>query len=132
MKIIYSVFALFAAAALFGIGCATSLKTEQAANITISAAMSGWNDYVGQFHPSVVEELKVKAAFEKAQAAELLAIDASKGLMDLTATNAAPVSPADQSAARAKVTAASQSAAATLADLVGVIQSFGVPLTSTK
>lgn len=123
---------LIAIALALIVGCATAYKTEKAADITISAAMSGWNDYVGQYHPPITEELKVKAAFEKAQAAELLAIDASKGLMDVTSTNSAPVSPTDQAAAQAKVTRASQAAAAALADLVGLIQNFGVKFTAAK
>jgi len=115
----------------FSPGCATSYKTEKAADVTVSAAMTAWGNYVAQYHPPVAQELQVKAAFEKYQAAELLAVDATKSMFDLTATNAATAGTTNATAsavAQLKVTAATQAASQALADLIAVIQSFGVQI----
>jgi len=48
-----------------------------APSVTVHQVMIQWNDYVGQYHPSAAVELKIKAAYEKYQAAELLALDAA-------------------------------------------------------
>jgi len=111
---------LFLCAALVSpMGCTTSavFKSEKATAVTVETAMSGWNDYVGQFHPPVTAELKVKSAFEKYRAAEIVAIDA-------TAAYAAAKTDANKSTMHA----ASAAVAASLGDLVTVIQSFGVKL----
>ncbi len=116
------------AAGLTGTGCQTTYKAEKAADITVTAAMTAWGDYVAQFHPPVEQEQKVKAAFEKYQAAQILAVDATKAMFDLTATNGIS-DPTATSVAKAKVSQASASAAGALADLVALIQSFGVKIT---
>jgi len=118
---------------VFFAGCATSYKTEKAADITVSAAMTAWGNYVAQYHPPVSQELQVKAAFEKYQAAEILAVDASHSLFDLTATNASTAGTTNavsQSVAQAKVTVATQAASQALADLVALIQGFGIKITT--
>ncbi|MGZ4960984.1 MAG: hypothetical protein ACXWKG_19035 [Limisphaerales bacterium] len=100
-------------------GCTTSAayKTEKATAVTVEKAMAGWNDYVGQFHPSQAAEMKVKSAFEKYRVAELVAIDA-------TAAYAAEKTDAKKTTMQA----AAAAVAASLTDLVAVIQTFGVKL----
>ena len=91
--------------------------------ITVDHAMTMWGDYVAQFHPPAATELKVKAAFEKYQAAELLAIDAARAYADLNSSGAT-----NTVAARAQTELTSQTAASALADLVNLLQNVGVKL----
>lgn len=124
---------LGAAAWLTGSGCATSYKTEKAADITVSAAMTAWGNYVAQYHPPVSQELQVKAAFEKYQAAEILAVDATHSLFDLTSTNSATAGSTNavsSATAQAKVTQAVAAEAQALADLIALIQGFGIKITT--
>jgi hypothetical protein len=105
---------------LFFTGCATTYRVEKSADISVTAALSAWNDYVAQNHPPVSEELAVRAAFQKVQSAELAAVDATIMASSLSTTNASPLP--------AIVTADYQSAANALADLVNLLRQFGVKI----
>ncbi len=113
-------------------GCVTSYKAEKAADITVSAAMTAWGDYVAKNHPPVSQELQVRAAFRRYQAAEILAIDATKGIFDLNSTNSDGTNSIDAATAqlmvKARVQAATSAASAAFADLVGLLTSFGVKI----
>ena len=67
--------------------------------VPVSAAMTAWGSYVAANHPPASQELAVRAAFEKYQAAELLAIDATASYTAATSINSsaalasAPVRP---------------------------------------
>jgi hypothetical protein len=112
-------------------GCNTppstvAYKAETGADFTVTGAMAAWNAYVGAKHPGTNAELKVKAAYDKAKLAEALAIDATKAwaLASVTNTAGTNVPPS--------VTIAEGSAAQALMDLVNLIQSFGVNITTTN
>lgn len=61
-------------------GCATPNRNAYVAvgvsDVSVTAAMGLWNDYVGIKHPSAETELAVKKAFEDWQASMLLVCDA--------------------------------------------------------
>jgi hypothetical protein len=63
-------------------GCDTPQRTTYNTALTtqtsVEAAMSGWNVYVGQYHPTVETEKQVKALFDTYRAAELVTIDATR------------------------------------------------------
>jgi hypothetical protein len=121
---------LLLAASLAGalVGCQAppsriAYNSVAAPAVAVSQAMKAWGDYVAQFHPSAATELKVKAAFERYQAAELLAIDAARAYADLSAGGATGTL-----AARAQAELTSRTATNALADLVGLLQQLGVKL----
>jgi hypothetical protein len=98
-------------------------NTAAAPAITVDHAMQGWGDYVAQFHPGAASEAKVKAAFERYQAAELAAIDAGKVFADVAASGST-----NTLGARVQSEVTSQAASDALASLVNLIQQLGVKL----
>ena len=122
-KLCANLFILLALPALLFTGCSTgqigtAYKVETATDTTIATAMSIWGDYVKANHPPVSEELQVQSAFQKVQAAELLAN---------SATTIAAQNVGNTNLLNAVLTS---SAAETQAftDLVTLLQSFGVKL----
>lgn len=106
-------------------GCAsnqTVYRTSGTAKVTADAAMRSWGKYVSQFRPPVSQEQKVKAAFDKYQAAQLLLLDSA------IAYRQAEASGGDKSSAQAKLDAAVAGASAALTDLLGLMQQFGLKL----
>jgi hypothetical protein len=105
-------------------GCAsapeTAFKAEAATDITVSAAMTAWGDYVAQFHPPASEELAVESAFDKYQALEILAVDATAFYTEETSTNSA--------GSTAAMTSAQNDAGQALEDLISLIRTFGVKI----
>ncbi len=91
--------------------------------IAVDSAMRAWGDYVAKYHPPAATELKVKAAFERYQRAELLAIDAAQAYAEVSANTST-----NSLAARLQAEATSQTAANALADLVNLLQNLGVKL----
>jgi hypothetical protein len=91
--------------------------------ITVDTAMTAWGGYVAQFHPAPEVEQKVKAAFERYQAAELLAIDAAQMYAEMASSSAT-----NSAGSRVRAELASQTAANALADLVGLLRNLGVKL----
>ena len=91
--------------------------------VAVDAAMTAWGDYVAQYHPSAVAEMKVKAAFEKYQAAELLAIDAAQAYATLASSGST-----NSLGAQLQAGLTSQTAANALADLVNLLRNIGVKL----
>lgn len=100
-------------------GCGTApqraYQTVATTEITVSAAMTAWGNYVKQFHPPASEELKVKAAYEKYQAAMIVVADAGKAVAEGTGS-------------QARLDIVVQTAAASLKDLVNLIQAFGITI----
>jgi hypothetical protein len=116
-------------AGLFGwglfAGCQVSptraaYTAEATAQVSVETAMRAWNDYVGQFHPSLDQERQVKAAYERYRAAMVAMIDASELYASATSTNAP--------AAALSAELARQNAANRLTDLVNLLRQFGVKL----
>jgi hypothetical protein len=103
--------------ALMFTGCATAYKAEATADISVNAAMTAWNDYVAQNHPPLSQELQVKAAFYKVQAAELSALDSTILAASVTSTNGVTLANPDYTAATNA-----------LFDLVNLLRSFGVKI----
>jgi hypothetical protein len=92
--------------------------------VAVDTAMTAWGDYVAQYHPSAIAEMKVKAAFDKYQACELLAIDAAQAYSTLVsggATNGLGESQLNS-------LLSSQTAANALADLVNLLRNIGVKI----
>lgn len=121
---------LFLALGLAGVmvGCSgtparIAYNTVAAPAITVDQAMTAWGDYVAQFHPSVATELKVKAAFETYQKAELVAIDAAQAYAALSSSGST-----NTVMEKLQSDLTSQAAATALADLVNLLQSIGVKL----
>jgi hypothetical protein len=93
-------------------------RTSATAKVTVDAAMHSWGDYVKQFHPPVAQEQQVKAAFLKYQQAQLALLDAVIAYKTAD-TNGI-------SGAQLTLNASVAAASAALADLTGLIASFGV------
>lgn len=105
-------------------GCGTTpakvaYQSESGAQITISAAMTAWGDYVATHHPDADTELKVKQAYEAYQQAAVAAIDATSALSTLTDTNSIPD-------AQQRVTIAASQAGVALTELTKLLISLGV------
>ncbi len=98
----------------------TAFKVESGVQVSVVTAASAWNSYVAANHPSAAVELQVRAAFEKYQRAELLAIDVTASYASVTATNA-PLAASNLAAASTAVTN-------DLNELVSLLQSFGVKI----
>lgn len=119
--------ALLPALCLGTVGCKNPQQASYAAvgtvQVSVEAAMSAWNLYVGQNHPPVATELKVKAAYEKYQQAMAAVCDAGAIYAAAGVTNSA-----GQTGASAALQAATSNAGQTLADLVALIRSLGVKI----
>lgn len=102
-------------------GCSSPQKaaftTTSTIAVSVDAAMTAWGDYVKQFNPAMADRQKVADAFAKYQAAELLLIDSEQALF---ATNTTATS--------SGVSTAQTQLDQAIADLVTLIQSFGVKL----
>jgi hypothetical protein len=116
--------------AVTGAGCnsvnQSGYRAVGAAHVTVHAAMSAWNEYVKLKHPPASQELAVKAAFEKWQRAMLVVCDAGKAQAQAIA--AAAQTNGVISIVSNFLQQAVADAAQDQADLVGLIQSFGVKL----
>lgn len=108
-------------------GCSTPQRaayvTVGSVQVSAEAAMAAWNVYVGQYHPPVAVELKVKAAYEKYQAALEAVCDAGAVYAAAGVTNASGATGASAALAQAQADAAQD-----LADLVGLLKGLGVKL----
>lgn len=116
-------FALVAALALLLPGCGTApqraYQTASGTQITVTAAMTAWGNYVAQFHPPADQEKTVKDAYDKYHASALLVADAGAALVAGTGSQSA-------------LDAAISAAAGSLGDLVNLLQQFGVVLPAAK
>jgi hypothetical protein len=88
-------------------------KTVATTQVTVSAAMAGWNVYDGTGKATIAQEQAVKSAYQKYQAAIVAVCDAG-ALLSAGSTASA------QDALNLAVANANQS----ITDLVNVIQSF--------
>jgi len=107
-------------------GCASSpariaYNVENSAQVTVSAAMGAWGDYVAQNHPPAAQEQKVKDAYEKYQATLTAVIDATTLAINLAAANGGTNNPS----AWGGVDIAQAQATAALTDLVTLVRTFG-------
>src|SRR5438477_10355889 len=103
-------------------GCKTTpetvaYRTSQTAHITATAALKAWADYVAEKHPPVEQEKKVQAAWDQYKAAQLTLLDTTKAYME---AGSSPNSTAQQ-----RFDEALAATGAALADLIGLIRSFG-------
>jgi len=110
-------------------GCAgtpsrIAYDTVAAPAIAVDKAMTAWGDYVGLYHPSAAVELKVKAAFERYQAVELLAIDAAQAYATMTSIGATN----GLGEAQLNALLSSETAANALADPVNLLRKLGVTI----
>jgi hypothetical protein len=96
-------------------------NTVAAPATTVDVAMTAWGDYVGHYHPPAATEAKVRDAFQKYQAAELLAIDAAQIYADQAGST-------NSFSAQVQAALAGQGAQRALADLVNLLQSLGVKM----
>jgi hypothetical protein len=48
-----------------------AMNVEQASQITVTAAMGVWNDYIKEFHPTIEQQRKVRSAYNKYRTAML-------------------------------------------------------------
>lgn len=118
--------ALFSVALSFTPGCSSTparaaYNTVAIPAVTVDQAMTAWGDYVAQFHPSAAVESQVKDAYDRYQAAELLAIDAAQAYAAIaSSTNSTGAAVAQQ--------LTGQNAANALADLVNLLKQIGVKI----
>lgn len=97
----------------------TAYNVAKAPAVTVEQTMTAWGDYVAKFHPGPATELKVRAAFEKAKAAELVAIDAAHAYANAASgTNSVPQ--------QLQSALLSQQAADALSELLALLQTFGL------
>jgi hypothetical protein len=110
-------------------GCQNPAKTAyvaaQTGTITVEAAMGLWDTYVQQKHPGVTAELKVKAAYEKYQAADIALLKAGRAMLGVQLSTATD---ADKASARLAWQEAEAALQATAADLYALLKSFGLKL----
>lgn len=106
-------------------GCAgansTAYKAVKATDVSAETAMRVWNDYVGQFHPGVDAERKVKAAWEKYNKALATAADAGSAWSKAAQNGDAPD-------AKTAYLAALNVVSSSLGDLIDLIRSFGAKI----
>jgi hypothetical protein len=121
--------ALCASLVAFTPGCSTTpgtavYRTAGTAKITVDSAMHAWGDYVKAFHPPIVQEQQVKTAFYQYQLAQVAILDAAINYKTAEDTGDAQ----GQDVATTAMHAATLTASGALADLIGLIQSFGVKI----
>jgi len=122
-RLFWTIIASMALVALVTVltGCATAYRAAGVSQVTVSAAMHAWGAYVAVEHPPAATELKVKAAYEKWQIAQFRVIDAAQ---TYAAKVGAPGVWAEEKNLEVAINAAAQAAA----DLVSLVESFGVKL----
>lgn len=121
-SLILAGFLCFGASAMVQ-GCKTSppavmANISDSAKVTADAALAAWNDYIPVGRPSLEQQQKVKDAWLKYKAAQLVLLDAAILYAETGKTGTS------QQKFDAAIAASSQA----LADLVGLIREFGVKL----
>ena len=99
-------------------------NASDAARITVEAALGMWDSYIVQHHPPIKQQIAVRDAWKKYQAAQLVVLDAA---LILKQSEASP-STADKSAAQRALSAAIGEAGQSMADLFHLLRTFGVKL----
>ena len=109
-------------------GCKSPAQTAyvvgQTSTITIEAAMSLWNEYVGNKHPGVEVEQKVKNGYDNYRKADIALLTAGKAMLEAQNADDAVKKTAAQTAwhqAEAALTASS-------GQLIGLLRDLGVKL----
>ena len=112
-------------ASLFLAGCASAptniYKGVGSTDATVTAAVKAWDLYVSQNAVPIPQQLAVKAAFQKVQAAEILVLDADAAYAQYSGTNAPAGVVAQSETAAANATAA-------LNDLLALLAQFNLKL----
>lgn len=125
-KVLLSV-VLLSVVCAFAPGCATqparvTYQVSAGTHVTVKTALAAWDQYIATHPVSLETELKVKSAFEKYKAAQLIVLDMAisyKRAVDAGLENATLL---DQ------FTAATNNAAQTYADLIGLLTQIGIKL----
>lgn len=97
-------------------------QAQQAAEVTVTAGMEAWGDYVAKYQPPIEQEQAVKIAYERYQSAQLALIDAAIAVKTLQNAGG-PTNAAQEDLARAAVATAESTA-----ELLRLIRSFGVKI----
>jgi hypothetical protein len=105
-------------------GPAAGYQTVSTSDSTAATALKAWGDYVKKNNPPIEQQQAVKDAFNKFQFSELVALDAVTVWISVAQQTNSPA--ADEAAIRAAQLA--QAANNAFADLLGLIQKFGVKL----
>lgn len=100
----------------------TAVRVSDASRVTVEAALGAWDAYIVQNHPPLDQQLAVKDAWEKYQAAQLVVLDAALVL------RTAQEEQTDTTTAKSLLTAAIAEGGQSLADLMALIRKFGVKL----
>jgi hypothetical protein len=97
-----------------------AFNTVKVPAVTLDAVMTAYGDYYRQFGVATADQVKVRAAYEKAKAAELLAIDAAQAAVaTLWSTN---------SVLTLQQQLTGQAAQQALADLLSLVRALGVKI----
>jgi hypothetical protein len=119
---------IFGTPAILEIGCRTAPQTAYAmagvATVTVEEGLGLWNIYVGAKHPGVAAELKVKAAYQNYQSADIALLKAGRAMLEANNSqdpNSLSTAKADWQRAEAALTAAA-------ADVYTLLKKLGVKL----
>lgn len=101
-----------------------AVNASDAARVTVEAALGAWDSYIATHHPPIKQQIAVKRAWQKYQAAQLVVLDAA---LILKQSEAAPGA-ADRTAAQRALSAAIGEAGQSMSDLFNLLRQFGVKL----
>ena len=101
-----------------------AVNVSDSARITVEAALGMWDSYIVQNHPPIQQQIAVKQAWKKYQAAQLVVLDAALILKEAEANP----DTLDKSVATRALSAAIGEAGQSMADLFNLLRSFGVKL----
>lgn len=101
-----------------------AVNVSDSARITVEAALGMWDSYIVQNHPPIKQQIAVRDAWKKYQAAQLVVLDAALILKQSEAT----ASTVDKSSAQRALSAAIGEAGQSMSDLFNLLRQFGVKL----
>lgn len=99
-----------------------AVNVSDVTRVTVESALRAWDDYIVAHHPPLSQQREVKKAWENYRAAQVLILDAALILKE--AETAGTTTPEQQ----AQLNYAVAEASAALADLIKLLQGFGVKL----
>ena len=97
-----------------------AVNISDSARITVEAALGMWDSYIVAHHPPIKQQIAVKQAWQKYQAAQLVVLDAALILKEAQGANTI--------SAQAALNSAIANAGNELADLFNLLRNFGVKL----
>lgn len=101
-----------------------AVNVSESARITVEAALGMWDSYIVQHHPPIKQQIAVKQAWQKYQAAQLVVLDAALILKQSETTP----DTVDKTLAQRALSAAIAEAGQNMADLFNLLRNFGVKL----